>query len=153
MKTRIFTTLAFMLFLTTLNAANEFNKRNFTVEHGLSSMFVLSLMQDNDGYMWAATVDGLNQIRNRSIKIYGAGNNCTSQLSGNLIEQVDQTTDGIMWVHTNYGIDRFDTHKNRIDYFREFNGTYRNAVSKKGDVVVITPENRLFIYNHNSGDF
>ena len=100
MKTRIFTTLAFMLFLTTLNAANEFNKRNFTVEHGLSSMFVLSLMQDNDGYMWAATVDGLNQIRNRSIKIYGAGNNCTSQLSGNLIEQVDQTTDGIMWVHT-----------------------------------------------------
>ncbi len=153
MKTRIFTTLAFMLFLTTLNAANEFNKRNFTVEHGLSSMFVLSLMQDNDGYMWAATVDGLNQIRNRSIKIYGAGNNCTSQLSGNLIEQVDQTTDGIMWIHTNYGIDRFDTHKNRIDYFREFNGTYRNAVSKKGDVVVITPENRLFIYNHNSGDF
>ena len=117
MKTRIFTTLAFMLFLTTLNAANEFNKRNFTVEHGLSSMFVLSLMQDNDGYMWAATVDGLNQIRNRSIKIYGAGNNCTSQLSGNLIEQVDQTTDGIMWIHTNYGIDRFDTHKNRIDYF------------------------------------
>lgn len=153
MKTRIFAVLTFVLFVTGICSATQFNKRNFSVEHGLSSMFVLSLMQDSDGYLWAATVDGLNQIRNSSIKVYGAGDNGTSQLSGNLIEQVDQTDNGILWVHTNYGLDRFDTRKNRIDYFRQFNGTYRNAVSQSGDVVVITPENQMFSYSHDEQKF
>lgn len=148
--------LQFMCFATAVlatHATEEFNRRNFNVSHGLSNMSVLSLMQDSDGYVWASSVDGLNRLMNNSIKVWGAGDNGISELSGNLIEHIDQSDDGTLWIHTNYGLDRFTPKISRIDYFREFNGTYLNAVSPAGDVIVYTPENRIYSYNHSTGRF
>ena len=153
MKKRILLYLTQILLFVLSAEAYDFNRRHFSVEQGLSSMSVLSLMQDSDGYVWAGSVDGLNRIMNNSIKVWGAGDNGTSQLSGNLIEHLDQTDDGTLWIHTNYGLDCFDTDINKIVYFREFNGTYLNAVSPRGDVIVYTPENRLYTLNHSTGRF
>ena len=114
MKKRILLYLTQILLFVLSAEAYDFNRRHFSVEQGLSSMSVLSLMQDSDGYVWAGSVDGLNRIMNNSIKVWGAGDNGTSQLSGNLIEHLDQTDDGTLWIHTNYGLDCFDTDINKI---------------------------------------
>ena len=71
-------------------------------------MFVFTLSQDHRGYVWAGTYDGLNRFNGSSVTSYGIGANGKDQLSGNLIERIHEEKDGILWIHTNLGFDRFD---------------------------------------------
>lgn len=129
------------------------NRRHITVKDGLSNMSILSLMQDSDGYIWAGSCDGVNRIENKKIQTYGAGNNNTDEFSGNLIESIRQDSSGVMWIHTNYGLDRFNHSANTVEYFRNITGSYRDAITSSGKTIVATSANKLLYFTPESGKF
>lgn len=143
--------LAYMVLICTVSFSD--NLRVFDCHKGLSSMFVLSLFQDHNGYMWAGTYDGLNMLSGSYVKAFGAGHNGKNQLSGNLIEQIHEESNGLLWVHTNLGLDRFDTSNGVIEYHPEINGSYKSAVSASGEIIAFKGDNCYYYYNQQQKHF
>ena len=143
--------LAYMVLICTVSFSD--NLRVFDCHKGLSSMFVLSLFQDHNGYMWAGTYDGLNLLSGSYVKAFGAGHNGKNQLSGNLIEQIHEESNGLLWVHTNLGLDRFDTSNGVIEYHPEINGSYKSAVSASGEIIAFKGDNCYYYYNQQQKHF
>jgi ligand-binding sensor domain-containing protein len=40
-----------------------------------------------------------------------------NNLSGNLIDNIMEAEDHVLWIQTNYGLDRFDTHLQTVQRF------------------------------------
>lgn len=133
-----------------LNAmsAYAYNMRQTLNRDGLSNSAILSMAQDDDGYLWIGTCDGVNIADGRSV-------NSFSQifpgqaLSGNIIEDLYNGGNGSMWVLTNYGLDLVDTRTGGISTFRQFGGQEKIAPGHDGTLYVLGEDSGLYRY---SGD-
>ncbi|MEE8399693.1 MAG: two-component regulator propeller domain-containing protein, partial [Desulfobacterales bacterium] len=82
---------------------------HLTVEQGLSNSHVYDILQDDVGFIWIATFNGLNRFDGYSIKSYHHDPSDPSSLSGSNINTIFQGRDGYIWVGTDgRGLDRFD---------------------------------------------
>lgn len=120
--------LLFLLFPTSLLAlSNELNFRHYSVEHGLSSNCVRTILQDQYGYMWIGTEEGLNRYDGSEIKHYhhqlgrerGFGENYISALC---------EIEGELWVGTDCGVYIYNY---TSDSFSRF-----NLATEKGDSII-----------------
>lgn len=127
--------------------ATASNLRVIGQHDGLSCLSVFSLHQDAFGYMWAGTYEGLNKLCGYQINVYRTGNNGTNQISGDLIEKIHEQSNGVLWIHTNLGFDRFDTRLGSIEYHPEVNGTYKSAVSAGGTVIALKSDESCLYYH------
>ncbi len=75
----------------------------------LSHNRVTAIVQDDDGFVWVGTADGLNRLdpRTGSIKIFQHANNKNS-LSHSAIQSLFVDDKGVLWVATLDGFNRFD---------------------------------------------
>lgn len=120
---------------------------------GLSSMSVFCLHQDKSGYMWAGTYEGLNRHRGSDIDVFLSGFGEFGEISGFLIEKIHESDDGAMWVHSNYGYDRFDLLTTKVEHHPEINGSYKSAVSPRGMAVAMGAEGTFYYYDSSSHKF
>jgi ligand-binding sensor domain-containing protein/signal transduction histidine kinase len=74
--------------------------RNFTVNDGLSHNFVRGFLQDSRGFMWIATIDGLNKFDGYTFKTYKVKHHDTTSLSSNNISALAEDSNGNIWVGT-----------------------------------------------------
>lgn len=80
--------------------------RKYEVEDGLSHNSVLSIIQDEKGFMWFGTKDGLNRFDGYNFKLYKTESN--DGLSSNFIRCLHQYA-GYIWVGTDNGLYQYDT--------------------------------------------
>lgn len=59
-----------MLFLSTLTYSQDISYQHFTIENGLPSNHVYDIYQDDDGFMWFATENGLSRYDGSDFKNY-----------------------------------------------------------------------------------
>lgn len=82
------------------------NLEKYTIDDGLSSNEISSLLQDYRGFLWIGTDWGLNRYDGRSFKQYTrTGNNGLIHYAINSLAEDKQ---GNIWIATNKGISRFD---------------------------------------------
>ena len=93
-----------------------------SLQEGLSQSSVSSIVQDKTGFMWFATLDGLNQYDGYSIKIYGGNTGDPGELTDNVINALfvaDDESGGDLWIGTAAGgLCRYDEVHDRFDVFR-----------------------------------
>ena len=77
---------------------------HFSIEEGLSQSTVHSILQDNQGYMWIATEDGLNRFDGYNFTIYRNDPTDSSSLAGNRVHTVMQDNQNRIWVGTTDGL-------------------------------------------------
>ncbi|MBC3757284.1 response regulator [Hyunsoonleella sp. SJ7] len=108
-------------------------------DEGLSHNRVTSIIQDKNGYLWFATLNGVNKYDGYSMKHYnyGAGD---KGLSSSVIFKLFEDKDGFIWVGTISGLNRIDPDTGKIDTYFEV-----------GDIPDFTGRNR--IYQSESGIF
>ncbi|MEP7168021.1 MAG: two-component regulator propeller domain-containing protein, partial [Bacteroidota bacterium] len=94
----------------------DFNSLN--IETGLSHNSVLSVAQDKKGYLWFASMDGLNRFDGYNIKIYNHIPGDSSSLSGNELNTLFVDDKGRLWIGTvNGGLGLYDdVHDNFINF-------------------------------------
>jgi len=144
--------LAFILnpiFIT--NASNNFNFRQISSKEGLSNSAISDILQDKDGMIWMGSVDGMNMFDGITISNFNAvyGN----ILSGNLIESISESDYGIFWIHTNYGLNRFEKKNNKIKHFPIFKGKILIQISDTNDTYVLSRDLGFYFYDKNLNDF
>lgn len=89
-----------------------------TVEQGLSQNAVLTILQDQYGFMWFGTEDGLNKHDGYTFSIYEHDTEDMSSLSDNLVSKIYEDREGNLWVGTKNGLDRFDRKTETFSHFQ-----------------------------------
>jgi ligand-binding sensor domain-containing protein len=82
---------------------------HLTIEDGLAQSHVSSLIQDRHGFMWFATLDGLNRYDGYAFTRYKHDDDVPTSLSSNNISAVLEGPNGLIWAATeDGGLNRID---------------------------------------------
>ena len=135
------------LFLTTFLlctlCAAAYNMRRTSNSDGLTSSTVHSMAQDSKGFLWLGTLDGVcitDGATTTPFSVLYPG----LSLSGNLIENIIAAPGSYMWIHTNHGLDRFNTETLELASYRHFNGQEIICTNARGDLFVLGTDSRFF---------
>lgn len=74
--------------------------RQLTVDDGLSQGFVYDGLQDKEGFIWLATMDGLNRYDGYSFTVYKHDNENPYSLPENTVNAVAEDEKGNLWIGT-----------------------------------------------------
>src|SRR5450631_3355239 len=82
---------------------------HFTMERGLSSNGVFDILIDNKGYLWAATINGLDRYDGYHFTTYKFDPLDSQSLNQNLTFSLFEDSEGLIWVgNAEGGINKFD---------------------------------------------
>jgi len=148
------TLLALTLLLTTfVQGAGALSLRTVDTHDGLSSMFVLSLYQDDTGYVWAGTYNGVSILEGNNSAVMPLRGGLFASLNGNVIQGIQGSRHGQLWFHSNFGLAHWDAARLEMHRFPDINGNYKFAVSPNDEVIVVSQERGLQYYNTASRQF
>ena len=102
---RILKLIIFILVVTATRAQQKSIKFNsFSIENGLSQSFVTDIIQDQFGYIWVATQDGLNKYNGYKFDVLKHQLNDPNSLPNSYIHSLIKNDNGEIWFGTNRGI-------------------------------------------------
>ncbi|MCJ7802558.1 MAG: SpoIIE family protein phosphatase [Candidatus Marinimicrobia bacterium] len=95
----IFCFLIFLLSLPSLSySQRNYLFENISIPEGLSNSTVQYLFQDNNGFLWISTADGLNRYDGNSIKVFKNDPNDSTTLPNNYCSAIAEDADGFIWI-------------------------------------------------------
>ncbi|MEI6173099.1 MAG: histidine kinase [Bacteroidota bacterium] len=135
-KCRASVIITFLIFTLT-GSAQHFYSRNFTINEGLPSNIIHSVLKDSRGIMWIGTGGGLCRFDGTNFQVY----NTSHGLVGDNVYSIAEDKNGDLWIGCMAaGISRFNGRK--FYNYTTKNGLVSNNVrivwySKKFDVLMI----------------
>ena len=153
MKRKLYYHLICLLFSFLTYAQQNIEFIHITAEQGLSQNDINSICQDNKGFIWLSSHDGLNKYDGYSFKTYRPDPENENSIPSNLIHDIIPDNDGFIWmVNTNMGISRFNPADETVERFisdsKNENSLSTNIVSS----LYVDPQNRLWVSNDNGVD-
>ncbi len=147
---RYISTLFCILIIYSFSAYHTFSFAQFTdfgdtpleaehlnIEQGLSQSTVLSILQDQKGFMWFGTQDGLNRYDAYKFKVFKLQRGDSTSLPDNTIQTLFQSRDGTIWVGTNEGLsiynldfDNFTTYSNQLKNKKSISNNDINTITE-----------------------
>ncbi len=120
----------FLIFLPVLLFAqkDDMQFEHLSMKDGLSMNPVMSIVQDNQGFLWFGTQDGLNKYDGYKFSIYKSKDTDTLSISDNFITSQCIDTKGRLCIGTLYGLNVFDT---KLGTFKRFVKTNDNFPSEE----------------------
>ncbi|MFT4925334.1 MAG: ligand-binding sensor domain-containing protein/signal transduction histidine kinase [Phenylobacterium sp.] len=80
-----------------------------SLEDGLSQVSVASIAQDQEGFIWFATQDGLNRYDGYEFKVFRHDPASPNSISNSWVRVIHIDSSGTLWIGTNgSGIDKYD---------------------------------------------
>ncbi len=158
-------------------AERSFESRNLSfmrlsIDQGLAQAGINAIVQDQQGYIWLGTQEGLNRYDGHDVEIYEHEHNTPTSLSSDWIWSLLVDQQGVLWAGTDTGgLNRFDPETNSFTQFRhdpentnslshdrvrviyqDFNGSYWVGTDG-GGLNHFNPETGQFVrYQHQSGN-
>lgn len=144
-------------FITTLLLAaigvsviHAYTLRQIDNSDGLSNSAVLSLGQDDGGRLWIGTCDGLNLFDGREVVSFRMSESYP-RLTGELISAMLHTSDGALWIATNYGLNRYSPKDNSLKGFTQFQDNKNISANSRGHMFVVSRGNAVYYYTGMAG--
>ena len=116
------------------------------IQEGLSQGRILCIIEDQRGFMWFGTADGLNRYDGYDFKIYQNILNDSTSLPNNIINSIVEDSAGNIWIGTNDGLTVLDPYS---EIFQSFTETDSLAITKGANIIrncVIDKNNNIW-YN------
>lgn len=132
---------------------DKFIFNHFTSENGLSQNFVSCILQDQKGFMWFGTKDGLNRFDGYEFKIFRNNPFDSTTISGNSVTALFEDKNGNLWIGSE-GLDVFNPVSEEVKRITLFNNKNENdhyiikAINiDKNDKLWIGTNNGLYIFD------
>ncbi len=90
----------------------KISSENIIIEKGLSQNWVLSIFQDNEGFMWFGTWDGLNRFDAYSFDIFSKEEGLSSETIRTIFQDGNK-----LWIGTENGLNALDMHSGEIQTY------------------------------------
>jgi diguanylate cyclase (GGDEF)-like protein len=127
MMIRLFLLIAVLPILNSHTIA-QFHR--LTLEEGLSQSTIFAIVQDQRGFLWVGTQDGLNKYDGYKFTHYKNQTSSSSELSDNNIMSLLVDRRGIIWIGTEGGgLNKFDPIEESFRHFRNTSGKRRGISS------------------------
>jgi len=133
------------------------NIRHLSVDDGLPQSFVSALEQDEEGFVWIGTRNGLSRYDGQNFKTFQHHFNTNNSLASNTIDYLRKGRQNGLWIkYETAGIDYFDTSSGKITHiintaFLEKNNIdiHRKSwlVTQDGYLWFKTVKNELFSFD------
>lgn len=125
----------------------------FSVEDGMSQSSIISSIQDNRGFMWFATLDGLNLYDGYNFKVYRNSKIKKNTIPDNIVTVLYETKDNenpTLWLGTRAGgICRYNKLKDNFETF-SYSQHKKNSVSSN-EINDIIGDNKVLWIATNKG--
>lgn len=134
----------FMTQITTAQNLNYFER--ITTDNGLSQSDIMCISQDNDGFMWFGTHDGLNKYDGYTFKVFNPDPNKPNSISSNLIYAIEKDLTGNFWIGTTGdGLLFFDRSTEKFVTYKHDENNIKSINSDHISSLYRDKENRLWI--------
>lgn len=90
---------------------------HLSTKNGLSNSNVFGVTQDNQGYIWFATEDGLNRFDGKNFVTYRHNANNKNSIADNIIRKIFIDNEQNLWVGTHNGLSRYNREMDNFDNF------------------------------------
>jgi ligand-binding sensor domain-containing protein/serine phosphatase RsbU (regulator of sigma subunit) len=95
--------------------------KHYGVNDGLSEGTVISLVQDQQGFIWVGTENGLNRFDGYSFRQYQNDPHDTTSLSSNFVYALVLDSSGKVWIGAGNKINVYDPVTDRLSRFSKWN--------------------------------
>ncbi len=103
---------------------------HITHEQGLSQSTVNDILQDNQGFLWFGTNDGLNRYDGHEITVFKHDPDDSTSISYNHISVIFEDSNNNLWVGTQgKGLNLFDRNTNAFKRFQSDMLDYQSSIS------------------------
>lgn len=92
--------------------------KHISGEQGLSNSTIECIFQDDRGFIWFGTRDGLNRFDGNHMVVYRYNSSDSNSISDNYVRCISQDKSGAIWVGTSNGLNRFDQKTGRFARFK-----------------------------------
>ncbi|MCJ8268437.1 MAG: hypothetical protein MJK04_03455, partial [Psychrosphaera sp.] len=106
-----------LIFLIGAATASTRTFQTFGLEQGLSQLSVNTIVQDNQGFIWIGTNDGLNRYDGQSFTVFRNDPNASHSLAGNAVSALLFDDENNLWIMTSVGLDSFDRATGRFIHY------------------------------------
>ncbi|MDP4174881.1 MAG: two-component regulator propeller domain-containing protein [Bacteroidota bacterium] len=133
-----------------------------SVDQGLSQSSVFSICQDNKGFLWFGTLEGLNKYDGYNFTIFKANQSSKNSLSSSTIFKIYEDKRGNLWIGTlGGGLNKYDKEKecfvrymhNSSDPFSISDNNVRAIFEDSNNNLWIGTNNGLNVFDRKNGKF
>jgi ligand-binding sensor domain-containing protein/signal transduction histidine kinase len=143
--------------------AQSIRIERISTKQGLSHGSVTSISQDNKGYLWFGTPNGLNRFDGYGFKVFSRSHTDSTALPNNIIRVIHQDEQGNIWLGIdNHGLIKFDPVSGQYRQYKHdttqpdslsHNDVYAITVDKQNNFWVGTYGGGLNLFDPDSGTF
>ncbi|MEO6539964.1 MAG: two-component regulator propeller domain-containing protein, partial [Ferruginibacter sp.] len=143
-------------------AFNDSPVKYLGIDQGLSNNAVTSIFQDQHGFMWFGTFDGLNRYDGYSFKVFRNVINDTTSLNSSVVRVVTEDGNHQLWIGTGKGLNIYNPLKANF-YSTKFKSWDNTSISplesfisaiqknnKDGSMLIGTQQKGLLVFEKNS---
>ena len=110
--------------------------QKLTRENGLSHNKINCILQDQRGFIWIGTDDGLNRYDGSKFIIYRNKPSDSTSLSGNIVTDLLEDKQGVLWIATvDGGLSRYDYRLPPKQQFKQFRHSEVDSLSIPVNIV------------------
>lgn len=146
--------LTCILLIITTNMVHASYSIHKTHNLDLSNNAVLCMYQDNNGYMWFGTYDGLNLYNGKSVFVYRYEMDNEFSLCSNIIHKITQADEDNLWISTFLGLNKFSLKEKKVtESYTQCPEARLLTVDAQGNTWVVCKPNYISYYTPESRNF
>ncbi|MCF8368878.1 MAG: response regulator [Bacteroidales bacterium] len=140
-----------------LDKTTRFEK--LSVGQGLSSRYTTVIHQDQYGFIWIGTQNGLNLYDGMEFKIFRSETENPNSLPSNYIYKIIEAKDSTIWICTEYGLSRFNRASEDFINFYPDTIDYDNPINSIREIynidnsLILNAGGSLYHFNINTFAF
>lgn len=152
---RIFILSFVFSFLTLAAVGRPYYFRHYRNENGLSNNTVVACIQDQRGFMWFGTKEGLNRFDGFQFKVFLHNPSVSNCIISNFITGLCEDRDGWIWIGTAEGLCYYTPENDCFEVIGkdnpDINGMITDIRCDKGNCIWIATFNGTYRYDKSDG--
>lgn len=130
---------------------SAFRFENITSEQGIADRVINAIIQDTQGFIWIASIDGLTRYDGYNAIVYRHKNNDPHSLSDNEAYALCTDGNGYLWIGTRNGLNRYDAYNDRFDTFLHDSTDEHSLASNEIFSLAKDASGNIWIGTYNGG--